>query len=359
MDFELTEEQAMLRDVSRSMLAAHCPAMLVRSLAGNDLDLDEKLWQRGVDLDWPGLAVPEGAGGAGQGLVELCLVAEELGRVVAPGPVIDTALTAKAVAGGPDANHDLLKGLLDGRLRAAWAHHGDVALTVDGDELKLDGASLAVPAARTVDLLMVTATSPTGVVLALVDTPDTLVRPSRTLDETRNRAMVTFNGVRIPSTRILTSDAAEVTWFLDAAMVLVAADALGAGEGLLAMTVEHAKVREQFGRPLGAFQSVKHKVADMLTTIKCVRASTYYAAMALDAGASDATLSATVAKAFASEEVPLLAGQALQTLGGIGFTWEHDLHLYLRRAKADQVLHGSPTELYERIAALVASPGPS
>ena len=346
----------MLRDVSRSMLAAHCPATLVRSLADDERELDEKLWQRGVDLDWPGLAVPEGAGGAGQGLVELCLVAEELGRSVAPGPVIETALAARALAGGPAANHDLLKGLLDGRLRAAWAHHGDVTFTVEGDELKLDGTAVAVQAARTADLLMVTATGPTGAVLAMVDTSDTLVRPSRTLDETRSRATVTFNGVHIPSTRILTSDGVEVSWYFDAAMVLVAADALGAAEALLAMTVEHVKVREQFDRPLGAFQSVKHKVADMLTTIKCVRASTYYAAMALDAGASDATLSATVAKAFSGEEVPLLAGQALQTLGGIGFTWEHDLHLYLRRSKADQVLHGSPTELYERIVALIESP---
>jgi alkylation response protein AidB-like acyl-CoA dehydrogenase len=355
-DFELTEEQAMLRDVSRSMLSAHCPATLVRSLAENERDIDEKLWQRGVDLGWVGLAVPEHAGGVGQGLVELCLVAEELGRAVAPGPVIETALAARALAGGPAANHGLLEGLLDGRLRSAWAHHGDITLTSNGDDLELDGVAVAVQAANTADLLMVTATAPTGVVLALVDTSDTVVQSSRTLDETRSRATVTFTGVHIPPTRILTGDPAEVRWYLDAAMVLVAADALGAGEALLAMTVEHAKVREQFGRPLGAFQSVKHKVADMLMTTKAVRASTYYAAMALDAGAPDATLAATVAKAFSGEEIPQLASQALQTHGGIGFTWEHDLHLFLRRAKADQMLHGTPTALHERIVALIEQP---
>ncbi|MFL6024181.1 MAG: acyl-CoA dehydrogenase family protein [Marmoricola sp.] len=356
MDFELTEEQAMLRDVSRSMLSAHCPATLVRSLAENNRDLDEKLWQRGVDLGWLGLAVPEEAGGAGQGLVELSLVAEELGRAVAPGPVIETALAARALAGGPAANHDLLEGVLDGRLRAAWAHHGDVTVAIDVNDLELDGVAVAVHGPNTADLLMVTATAPTGVVLLLVDTRDTVVRSSRTLDETRSRATVSFTGVLLPRTRILTSDPAEVRWYLDAAMVLVAADALGAGEALLAMTVEHAKVREQFGRPLGSFQSVKHKVADMLMTTKAVRASTYYAAMALDAGAADATLSASVAKAFSGEEIPQLASQALQTLGGIGFTWEHDLHLYLRRAKADQMLHGTPTELHERIITLIEQP---
>jgi len=120
------------------------------------------------------------------------------------------------------------------------------------------------------------------------------------------------------------------------------------------MTVSYVKVREQFGRPLGSFQSVKHKVADMLMTLKAARAATYYAAMALDAGAASATAAASAAKAFTGEGVATLAGEALQAHGGIGFTWEHDLHLYLRRAKVDEMLSGSAAEHYERLVSLRA-----
>ncbi|MCD4533034.1 acyl-CoA/acyl-ACP dehydrogenase [Nocardioides sp. cx-169] len=357
MDFELTEEQAMLREVSRSMLSAHCPATAVRALAESAGDLDEKLWRRGAELGWTGLVVPEEAGGAGQGLVELCLVAEELGRAVAPGPVVETALVARALAAGATGvAGDVLEGLLEGGLRAGWAHHGSVLMSVDGDDVVLDGAAAAVQAAGSVDVLLVSATGPDGDVLVLVDAAslgEVGLRRNAGLDQTRGWYDVSFTGTCLPRDRVLVCEPAEVRWYLDAAMVLVAADALGAGEALLAMTVQHALVREQFGRPLGAFQSVKHKLADMLTITKGVRASTYYAAMALDSGAADASLAASVAKAFSGPEIARLAGEALQTHGGIGFTWEHDLHLYLRRAKVDEARHGSPAELHERIVALI------
>ena len=150
-----------------------------------------------------------------------------------------------------------------------------------------------------------------------------------------------FDGVRVPDADVVTADEAEVRWLADAGAVLTAADSLGVGERLLEMTVGYVKVREQFGRPIGSFQSVKHKVTDMLTTLKGARAATYYAAMALDAGVADAAAASSVAKAFTGEGVAALAGEALQTHGGIGFTWEHDLHLYLRRAKVNEVLYGA------------------
>ena len=155
-----------------------------------------------------------------------------------------------------------------------------------------------------------------------------------------------------PPADVVTADEAEVGWLADAGAVLTAADSLGVGERLLEMTVGYVKVREQFGRPIGSFQSVKHKVADMLTTLKGARAATYYAAMALDAGVADAAAAASVAKAFTGEGVAALAGEALQTHGGIGFTWEHDLHLYLRRAKVNEMLYGAAAEHYERLVAL-------
>jgi len=355
-DFELTEEQAALREVSRGMLAVSCPPALVRSLAAAGKDVDDKLWQRGAELGWTGLAVPEEHDGAGQGLVELCLVAEEIGRAAAPGPVTDTALIALTLArlGQPS----LLPALAAGELKASLAGHGPVTGQPDGDELMLSGRASAVLSAAAADWLLVTVTVSTedgeaGRRLVLVERSAATVQPRRTLDETRRWYDVVLDGVRVPAANVVAADPAEVQWLTDAAAVLNAADSLGVGEKLLEMTVGYVKVREQFGRTLGSFQSVKHKVTDMLTTLKGARAATYYAAMALDAGVAEATTAASVAKAFTSEGVAELAGQALQTHGGIGFTWEHDLHLYLRRAKVNELLYGAPAEHYERLASLL------
>jgi alkylation response protein AidB-like acyl-CoA dehydrogenase len=356
-DFELTEEQAALREVSRGMLAVSCPPQLVRSLAGAGTDVDDKLWQRGTELGWTGLAVPEEHDGAGQGLVELCLVAEELGRAAAPGPFTDSAMAGLVLArlGRPE----LLAALAAGDLKASLAGHGQVAGRYDGDELVLSGRASAVQSAAAADWLLVLAAVPPGGPgdegrrLVLVPRPAAAVEPRRTLDETRRWYDVVFDGVRVRSADVVSADDAQIQWLADAAAVLSAADSLGAGERLLEMTVSYVKVREQFGRPLGSFQSVKHKVADMLTTLKGARAATYYAAMALDAGVAGATVAASVAKAFTAEGVAALAGEALQAHGGIGFTWEHDLHLYLRRVKVNEMLYGAPAEHYERIVALL------
>jgi alkylation response protein AidB-like acyl-CoA dehydrogenase len=355
-DFELTEEQAALREVSRAMLAVNCPPQLVRSLAAAGTDVDDKLWQRGAELGWTGLAAPEEHDGAGQGLVELCLVAEELGRSAAPGAFTDSALTALVLArlGRPA----LVPALAAGDIKASLACHGAVAARDDADDLVLSGRATAVQAAAAADWLLVTAAVPAGSGergrrLALVSRSAVAVEPRRTLDETRRWYDVVLDGVRVPAADVVAADAAQVQWLTDAAAVLSAADSLGTGERLLEMTVGYVKVREQFGRPLGSFQSVKHKVADMLTTLKGARAATYYAAMALDAGVTDATVAASVAKAFTAEGVAALAGEALQAHGGIGFTWEHDLHLYLRRAKVNEMLYGAPGEHYERIVTLL------
>ena len=361
MDFELTEEQAALREVSRGMLTVSCPPALVRSLAAAGTDVDDKLWQRGTELGWTGLAVPEEHDGTGQGLVELCLVAEELGRAAAPGPFTDSALAGLALARLAPARvgtPELLAALAAGDLKASLACHGPAAGRCDGDGLVLSGRATAVQSAASADWLLVTAAvsgdaaGAAGRRLALVPRTAAAVEARRTLDETRRWYDVALDGVRVPAADVV-GDEADAAWLADAAAVLNAADSLGVGERLLDMTVGYVKVREQFGRPIGSFQSVKHKVTDMLTTLKGARAATYYAAMALDAGADGAGKAASVAKAFTAEGVSALAGEALQTHGGIGFTWEHDLHLYLRRVKVNEMLYGAPAEHYERIAALL------
>jgi alkylation response protein AidB-like acyl-CoA dehydrogenase len=350
-DFELTEEQAALREVSRGMLAVTCPPQLVRSLADAGRDVDDKLWQRGAELGWIGLAVPEEDDGAGQGLVELCLVAEELGRAAAPGAFLDSALIAAAL--GRRGHQELVRALAGGDLKASWACHGSVTGSYDGDELVLNGRATAVQAAAAADWLVVMAASDRGRRLVLVDRSRAFVEARRTLDETRRWYDVALDGVRVGAADVVTADEAEIQWLTDACAVLIAADSLGVGERLLDMTVGYVKVREQFGRPLGSFQSVKHKVADMLATLKGARAATYYAAMALDAGVADAAMASSVAKAFTADGVAALAGEALQAHGGIGFTWEHDLHRYLRRAKVNEMLYGAAAEHYERLVSLL------
>ncbi|MGD0698722.1 MAG: acyl-CoA dehydrogenase family protein [Trebonia sp.] len=351
MDFELTEEQAALREVSRGLLAVNCPLPLVRSLASAGRGTDDKLWQRGAEVGWLGLAVPEEYDGAGQGLVELCLVAEEIGRAAAPGAFTDSALTALVLArwGQPE----LVPALVGGDLKASWAHHGRVAGAYDRGELVLSGRATAVQAAAAADWLLVTAATDQGSRLVLVERARTAVELRRTLDETRRWYDVVLDGLRVQGADVVSADEARIGWLTDAAAVLTAADSLGVGERLLAMTVGYVKVREQFGRPLGSFQSVKHKVADMLTTLKGARAATYYAAMALDAGVAEAAMASSAAKAFTADGVATLAGEALQTHGGIGFTWEHDLHLYLRRAKLNELLYGAAAEHYERLVSLL------
>ncbi|MEU6201103.1 acyl-CoA dehydrogenase family protein [Streptomyces sp. NPDC047061] len=347
-DFELSEEQDALREISRDLLTSDCPPGTVRAVVEAGRDVDDKLWERGVRMGWTGLASPEDSGGAGQGLVELCLVAEELGRAAAPGPFPETALASWAAARGGTA--PLASELAEGRRKAAFVHQASLAVRRSGRSFVISGRAAAVHAAGCADLLLVAVTGDEPCVL-LVPASDVRTERRTTLDLTRSWYDVLFDEVTVAGDGILAADPAEARRWVDAMAVLTAADALGAGERLLEMTVGHVTVREQFGRPLGSFQAVKHKAADMLIALRGVRAATYYAALAFDAERDDATTAASVAKAFASESLPEIAGEALQSHGGIGFTWEHDLHLYLRRATVDALVHGTAAHHHERVLA--------
>ncbi|MFD4508119.1 acyl-CoA dehydrogenase family protein [Streptomyces sp. NPDC058457] len=353
-DFELSEEQAALREASRDLLTSYCPPHLVRSVLDAGLDVDEKLWNRGARMGWTGLATPEAQGGAAQGLAELCLVAEELGRAAAPGPFVETALASMSAAwGGPDLSDLAVRAATDlgeGRLKAGFVHHGCLTARREGRGLVLTGRATAVHAAACTDWLLVTLTGDEPYVL-LVPTAAARTERRTTLDLTRSWYDVVFDDVTVPAGQVLSDRPGDATRAVDAMTVLTAADALGVGQRLLEMTVAHVTVREQFGRPLGSFQVVKHKAADMLITLRGLRAATYYAALAFDAGHDDAPMAAAVAKAFASDRLPDVAGEALQCHGGIGFTWEHDLHLYLRRATVDSLVHGTAAHHHQRVLA--------
>lgn len=355
MDFELSDEQAMLRAASRDLLRDHSPA-------------DPALWRLAAGLGWPGLAVPEEYGGTGQGLIELALVAEEVGRSLGPVPFLPTVLVARAVArgGSPRLRKEVLPALAEGTAWASWAFAeprspwtlagvGATARRADGDTVVLDGVKTTVQDAEGARWLLVTARHDSVPASFLVDrdAPGLTVRRQQALDLTRTVYEVRLDAVRVSLDRRLDDGPAAVQRLLDDASMLAAADALGVMDHLLEMTVAYMKVRVQFGRPLGSFQAVKHKCAAMAMHVHGTRAATAYAAMAADAGSPDAVPAACAAASYASTAAGEVAGDALQLHGGIGFTWEHDLHLYLRRAKTDAVLYGDATVHRDRLSALI------
>jgi alkylation response protein AidB-like acyl-CoA dehydrogenase len=356
-DFQETDEQHMLRDATRRVLEAHSPLTAVRDLTDTDTGHDAQVWRRGADLGWAVLAVAEDVGGAGGDLVDLAIVAEEHGRMTHPGPLAPTALVANAIArlGSPEQRDAVLTSIAEGSATGAWAFaeprqpwstaglRTRAEKTVAG--YALTGVKTVVQGAGSARWLLVSTVLDDAPALFLVDTTGTQVSSRRlhTLDITRRFDEVALDGLVVDESALLGSgDDGATQRLLDEATVLVCADSVGAGGRLLEMTVDYVKVREQFGRPLGSFQAVKHKCANMRMWHKASWVATYHAAMALAAGTADASVAASTAKAYTSDAMSRLAGEALQTHGGIGFTWEHDLHLYLRRIKTDEVLYGDP-----------------
>ncbi|WP_033280424.1 acyl-CoA dehydrogenase family protein [Streptomyces sp. NRRL F-525] len=367
MNFELSEEQAMLREASRALLSDHAPMSAVRASMDGSVDVDPELWQLTSDLGWPGLALPEEYGGSGQGLVELALLAEEIGRALGRGPFLPTAVVGRAVAYGGSARlrDEVLPALAAGEGWATWAFaepHAPWTLDgvratarADGDGIVLDGVKTVVQDAGGARWLLVTARHEGEPASFLVDraAPGVTVRRQRVLDLTRAFHEVRLDAVRVLPDARLDGGPDDIQALLDEASVLRCADALGVMERMLELTVEHTTNRVQFGRPIGSFQAVKHACADMALLVHGTRAATYYAAMAADAGTDDAARAACAAASYATAGTGEVAARALQLHGGIGFTWEHDLHLHLRRARADRVLYGDTAVHRERLCALL------
>ncbi|MER5435177.1 acyl-CoA dehydrogenase family protein [Streptomyces sp. NPDC002588] len=368
MNFELSEEQEMLREASRDLLSDRAPIEHVRTWADRDEDVDPEVWRLTADLGWPGLGLPEEYGGTGQGLVELALVAEEMGRALGRGPFAPTAMVGRALAetGPPELRAEVLPALAAGSGWATWAFaepHAPWSLDgvratarTDGDAVVLDGVKTAVQDAGGARWLLVTARHDGVPASFLVDrtAPGVAVRRQQVLDLTRSFHEIRFEGVRVPRERRLTAAGPdEIQRLLDEASVLRCADALGVMQRMLDLTVEHTRSRVQFGRPIGTFQAVKHACSDMAMLVHGTRAATYYAAMAADAGTDDAARAACAAAAYTAAGAGEVAARALQLHGGIGFTWEHDLHLHLRRARTDSVLYGDAAVHRDRLCTLL------
>ncbi len=372
---ELDSDQAFFQETTARFLDEHVPVGEVRRLRDDPAGFDREYWQRGAELGWTSLLVSEAHGGgsiSGQGLVDLTLVAHEFGRHAAPGPLVPTNIVAGALSAAADNAHtDLITELLAGSSIATWCFAegqphdrlGEVALEVrvEGDELVLDGVKRPVESADQASHLLVTGRTGDGLTQVLVpaDAGGVTIRPMHTVDLTRRFAVVAFDGVRVPAGAALgqvgkaDEDVEDVERQLQHALVLVNAEAVGAMQIAFDMTVAWAFDRYSFGRPLASYQALKHRFANMKAWLEASHAISDEAAAAVAAGASDANELVSIAKAFIGDFGAELMQDCVQLHGGIGVTFEHDLHLFLRRLTVNRALYGTPAEHRQRIADLV------
>jgi alkylation response protein AidB-like acyl-CoA dehydrogenase len=371
---EFTAEQDELRDGVRGMLARECPISLVREVVEKGTSPDA-LWSQMVELGWPALTVPESAGGLGMGAVELAVVVEELGRVLAPGPYLPTVTEFAPVvaeAGSPEQRERFLGGVAAGELTGTLAlveesgsvDVGRVAATAtpDGAGFVLHGMKQTVVEASSADEIAVIARTPDtrgddGVGAFVVARADLGVEPIEALDASRPLARVALDGVRVDADRALGAPgpgtAVAVRRAVDVATTALAVETVGAAQAIFDITLAYAKQREQFGSPIGSFQAIKHKFADMLVALERARATSYFAALTIAEDDDRRALATSTAKAAAGDCAALLAKEGIQIHGGIGYTWEHDMHLYVRRVKSSSLLFGNAAQHRARVADLI------
>jgi alkylation response protein AidB-like acyl-CoA dehydrogenase len=371
---EFTAEQDELRDGVRAMLARECPIALVREVVEKGATPDA-LWAQMVELGWPALTVPEQAGGLGMGAVELAVVVEELGRVLAPGPFVPTVTEFAPVvseAGSAQQQERFLGRVAAGEITGTLAlveDNGSIDIgrissiaSPDGDGFVLDGTKAAVLEAATADEIAVVARRPgtdgdDGVGAFVVPRAQVGVEPVDAFDASRPLARVTLDGVRVGADRVLgepgPATAAAVRRAVEVAATALAVETVGAAQAIFDITLAYAKQREQFGVPIGSFQAIKHKFADMLVALERARATSYFAALTIAEDDTRRSLAASMAKAAAADCAALLAKEGIQIHGGIGYTWEHDMHLYVRRVKSNSVLFGNAGQHRARVADLI------
>jgi alkylation response protein AidB-like acyl-CoA dehydrogenase len=360
MELEFTPDQDELRDSIRAVLAKECPISFVRAVVEGAADASG-FWATTAGLGWPALTVPEDHGGIGLGPVELAILAEELGRVVAPGPLLATVSQFVPVAAVLAGHGDLLEAVAAGELRAtlAIAEQGgsfdpaDVRTTAatDGAGATVVGQKRFVMAGDDVDMIAVVARDGDGgYVVAMVERADVDAQRVPTLDATRALVDLRLDGARVAADRVFAIDERDLQRALAEATVALALETVGTAQSIFDITLEYAKQREQFGVPIGSFQAVKHKFADMAIALERARGTAYFAALTLAEEDERWTTATSVAKVAAGDCQRLLVKEGIQLHGGIGYTWEHDMHLYAKRAKAAEPMFGTSAWHRARIA---------
>jgi alkylation response protein AidB-like acyl-CoA dehydrogenase len=375
MDFGFSDEQDMLRQTARAFLEEHCPTTFVRQMMEDEKGYSPNLWREMAELGWLGLAFPEAYGGQGLGFVDLTVILEEMGAALLPSPFLSTVLLAgqTILVGGSEAHKKTyLPQIADGSLIATLAMtepsgrfdaEGITAVkaTPEGDGFKISGTKLFVPDAHVAELLIVAARTKDagnksfGVSLFLVESnsPGISTTLLKTMDQTRKQCEVVFDNVQVGRDRLI--GMVDMGWpilqkVLNLATVSLCAEMVGGAQRVLDLSVAYAKERVQFGRPIGSFQAIKHKCAEMLLQVESATSAAYYAAWAVDEDVPEAPLAVSMAKAYCSDAYRQTSGEGIQVHGGIGFTWEHDMHLYFKRAKYAEFTFGDATYHRELVA---------
>ncbi|HXQ90609.1 MAG TPA: acyl-CoA dehydrogenase family protein [Acidimicrobiales bacterium] len=373
MQLELSDDQQALQESVRAVLERECPMSLVRSVV-EDHKHAEALWTRMVELDWPALAVPEAYGGLGLGFVELAVVCEQLGAFLCPAPFLATATqyVGAVLGAGSDDQRERFVGAVArdgavGTLAVAegpgtYEASGIVSLaTPDGDSFVLDGEKCFVFDADVADEVVVAARLPgttgdDGIGLFVVPGASLDTEPMRGLDASRSYVTVVLDAVRVGPDRVLGEPGAAgsvLRVVVQQATVALATEMVGTCQAIFDMVHAYVQEREQFGVKIGSFQAIKHKLANMFVALESARATAYFAAAAIAESDERLDVAVAMAKASVGDCQRLVTQEGIQCLGGIGYTWEHDMHLYVKRAKAGAALFGTGAEHLERLSHLL------
>ena len=366
MNFEFSEEQEQLRESVRRFLDAQAPIAYVRDQWSDPRGITDDFWTGFAALGVTSLLVPEEFGGAGGGMVDAAVVAEELGRAVNPGPFASTAVGAAGLLadlGTAEQHAAHLPAIADGTsiatlallepgLRAQWNDPATTASPV-GDGWTLTGTKAHVADLMAADLVLVVARAGDELGVFAVDTAAATREPATTIDGTRREGTLTLDAT--PAARIGTGDVTlAVAQTVDRLHVAAVVDGVGAAARAMEMSVEYAMTRQQFGAPIGSFQAVQHLCADMLRNVELARAASYYACWALDAAdRAEAHRATTMALAFAGDGLYEVGANTIQVHGGVGYTWEHDAHLFYKRLLTLQGLGGGSTDQLEELASII------
>jgi alkylation response protein AidB-like acyl-CoA dehydrogenase len=356
MNFEFTDDQRAIKRTANEFLAARYKLETVRELAGAERGFTDSQWREIAELGWPGVMVPEDAGGLGLGAVELVVIQEEMGYALAPSPFFSSVCAALLLvaAGTSEQRARWLPGLSDGSVRgtvavwdagSGWAPDHSESEPVDG---VLSGVKIGVPDASSADVLIVAGADGRHYLVELAG-PGVSVSPHKSLDPTRKLFTVAMDGAPAEP---LASDGERIAQAYATIVTALAAENVGVAQRAMEMAVAYAGDRKQFDRPIGSFQAVAHRCAQMLLEVEGARSLSYWAGWALDNDPATALRAASMAKAYASDAGFRVCGSSIQVHGGIGFTWEHDLHFFLKRAKANAHAFGDARWHRDRVADL-------
>lgn len=372
MDIKLNDDQLEISRQARRFFENETPMEYVRAMFEDEKGFTDEIWGKMAELGWTAMCIPEAYDGLGLELLDLAVVLEEMGRAVVPGPFFSTVMLGGGIlaeAGSDAQKKEFLPRLAAGEIRGTLALHepdagGDLDYVrmeakAEGGGFVLEGTKVFVPDAHVSDFLVVPALAKDGLTLFLVESGASglAVSPLPTMDGTRKLCVVEFGGVEVGRDAVLAAPGqgnAPLDRALRRAQVGLCAECVGGAQKAMEVATEYAQVRIQFDQPIGAFQAIKHRCAQMYVEVESARSILYWAAWAQDHAEEEAAMAASVAKAYCSEMFTRTAASAIQVLGGTGFSWEHDIHFYLKRAKANEAALGDPVYHWERIAGLLA-----